>query len=62
MAPSTDYATWNQPPHRESYTNHRLDLDFNAKARSCRVEEQVIQLLNFAFLPTWGLCVKISLI
>ena len=32
-------------------TNHRLDLDFNAKSRSRLVEHQVIQLLNFAFLP-----------
>jgi hypothetical protein len=34
-------------------TNHRLDLDFNAKSKSRRVEHQVIQLLNFAFFPAW---------
>jgi hypothetical protein len=29
-------------------TNHRLDLDFNAKSRTRRVRQQVIQLLSFA--------------
>jgi hypothetical protein len=34
-------------------TNHRLNLDFNAKSRIRRVGQQVIQLLCFAFLPAW---------
>ena len=38
---------------RKNYTNHRLDLDFNAKSRIRRVWRQVIHLLGFAFLLAW---------
>ncbi len=34
-------------------TNHHLDLDFYSKIRNRRDEQQVIQLLDFAFLPAW---------
>ena len=51
--------TWYHSPHaritswQHDDPNHRLDLDFNAKSRSRRVEQQVIQLRNFAFSPAW---------
>ena len=44
------------------HTNrHRLNLDFNAKSRSRRVEGQVIQMLNFASSPARQLCAKTCL-
>jgi hypothetical protein len=46
----------------DHYSNHRLDLGFNAKLRRRRVKRQVIQLLNFAFFTDFWVCVKISLI
>ena len=36
-----------------AYTNDRLDLDFKTNSRSRRVDQQVIQRLNLAFLAAW---------